>query len=524
MRNPKLNPYLSEEESEFYNSVYQFSMEKVFPSALERDEAEVWSDDLWKEFGKAGLTGLSIDSRYGGQGATCLQCSHATDAFSAGSLDGGLGLSWAAHMIIGSMPIVFQGTEEQKAKYLPRLASGEWMAGFALTEPASGSDAASLLTKAEEVLEGWKINGSKIYITNGTVGQVFIVMARTAEKGRGPLGISAFIVESKTPGFRVSKVLKKLGHHTSMTAELTFEDMIVPKENLLGPLHSGFLRIGKETLEWERTVFVAGLAGAMEFCFRQGVRYARERVQFGKSIDSFHAMKEILTRNWVYVQACRRLIYWVSKRKDEQIPSPLESSLGKLISSEIAEDVAKDSVQLHGGYGYMKEYSVERFYRDVKLGTIGGGTSEIQRSIVSSLYPGKAKFFKDFSLSENPTELRDKAIQVLSALIQNVETLPERKKKQSFEFAFADALSLFVLFYHANEDIKTQNKLYSSAEKTADADLLAYFLLAKYIPSISRLSAASGKEVRELYEIYLSLAQDIEEKIATRFEQLREIV
>ncbi len=524
MRNPKLNPYLSSDEVDFYNTVFQFSEEKVLPSALDRDETETWSDDLWKEFGKAGLTGLSIDAKYGGQSASCLQNSHATDAFAAGSLDGGLGLSWAAHTIIGSLPIVFQGTEEQKAKYLPSLASGKWMAGFALTEPASGSDAASLLTKAEEVPEGWKINGSKIYITNGSVGQVFVVMARTAEKGRGPLGISAFIVESSTPGFKVSKVLKKLGHHTSMTAELTFEDMIVPKESLLGPLNSGFLRIGKEILEWERTVFVAGLAGAMEFCFRQGVRYSRERVQFGKSIDSFHAMKEILTRNWVYIQACRRLIYWVSKRKDEQIPSPLESSLGKLISSEIAEDVAKDSVQLHGGYGYMKEYSVERFYRDVKLGTIGGGTSEIQRSIISSLYPGKAKFFLDFAFPENPTELRGKTIQILASLIQSVESLPDRKKKQSFEFAFADALSLFVLFYHAEKDIEQQNPLYTKQEKTDDANLLAYFLLYKYCPSISRLHSVSPKEVKALNDVFLEFTIGIEEKIAARFEALREIV
>ncbi len=179
------------------------------------------------------------------------------------------------------MPIVFQGTDAQKSQYLPKLASGEWIAGFALTEPASGSDAAALLTKAEETEFGWKINGTKIYITNGPVGQVFVVMARTSEKGRGPMGISAFIVDSNTKGFQVSKVLKKLGHHTSMTAELVFEDMIIPKENLLGPLNTGFMRIGKETLEWERTVFVAGLAGAMEYCFRKGMRYVRERVQFG---------------------------------------------------------------------------------------------------------------------------------------------------------------------------------------------------------------------------------------------------
>lgn len=161
MIHPKLNPYLSEEDRNFYNTVFQFAEEKVLPTALERDETETWSDDLWKEFGKAGLAGLSMPVEYGGQGANCLQCSHATDAFAAGSLDGGMGLSWAAHMIIGAMPIVFQGTEEQKNRFLPKLASGEWIAGFALSEPSSGSDAASLLTHAEETVDGWKMNDPK---------------------------------------------------------------------------------------------------------------------------------------------------------------------------------------------------------------------------------------------------------------------------------------------------------------------------------------------------------------------------
>ncbi|GBF48562.1 acyl-CoA dehydrogenase [Leptospira ryugenii] len=524
MRNKKLNPYLSEEESDFFDTVFHFSQEKVLPSAEERDEKEIWSSELWTEFSKAGLTGLSIPTEYGGQGASCLQCSHATDAFAAGCLDGGMGLSWAAHMIIGAMPIVFQGSEEQKQKYLPKIATGEWIAGFALSEPASGSDAASLLTKAEETEKGWKLNGSKMFITNGPVGHVFVTMARTSEKGRGPLGISAFLVEKERPGFRVSKVLKKLGHHTSMTAELSFDDMILPKENLLGPLNSGFLRIGKETLEWERTVFVAGLSGAMEFCFRSGLKYAKERVQFGKSISTFYAMKDILTRNWVYIQAARRLIYWVAQRKDAGIPSPLESSLGKLISSEISEDVAKDTVQLLGGYGYMKEYAVERFYRDVKLGTIGGGTSEIQRSIIASLYPGKTKFMVEFEKIKEVKSSADEIQNILYDILIAMDSVSARKKMQSLEFAFADALSLFVILSLSEKDLHTEHSMYPKAEKLADRTLLTYYLTGKYLSSLSRLSEYVGSELDSLWQTFGKISKQIENIVNERFDTLQELV
>ncbi len=522
MRHPKLNPYLTEADKDFFETVFDFSRDKVLPSAEERDEKEIWSNELWKEFSKAGLTGLSIPSEYGGQGASCLQCSHATDAFSAGSLDGGMGLSWAAHMIIGAMPIVFQGTEAQKKKYLPKISSGEWIAGFALSEPASGSDAAALLTRAEEVDGGWKLNGSKMFITNGPVGQVFVVMARTSEKGRGPLGISAFIVEDKTIGFKVSKILKKLGHHTSMTAELVFEDMVIPKENLLGPLNSGFLRIGKETLEWERTVFVAGLAGAMEFCFRSGMRYAKERVQFGKSISSFFGMKDILVRNWVYIQAARRLIYWVAERKDAGIPSPLESSLGKLISSEISEDVARDSVQLFGGYGYMKEYAVERFYRDVKLGTIGGGTSEVQRSIIASIYPGKAKFMADFSKIENPSSPSDTIQNHLFEILVKMDTENDRKRFQSIEFAFADTLSLFVILSLSKKDSVEEFVHYSGKAKLADRSLLTFYLVGKYLGSLSRLAKYAPDELNQIWTSYQKISESIEISVNERFNELQD--
>jgi acyl-CoA dehydrogenase len=329
-------------------------------------------------------------------------------------------------------------------------------------------------------------------------------------------------VESDTPGFKVSKVLKKLGHHTSMTAELVFEDMIIPKENLLGPLNTGFMRIGKETLEWERTVFVAGLAGAMEFCLRKGLRYANERVQFGKPISSFYGMRDILVRNWVYIQAARRLIYWVAERKDKGIPSPLESSLGKLISSELAEDVAKDTVQLFGGYGYMKEYAVERFYRDVKLGTIGGGTSEIQRSIISSLYPGKEKFQKEFKRIESPSNTSDKIQNILFEIVLKMDTEPNRKKQQSIEFAFADVLSVFVILYLSEIDSHKTIDSYPTEEKMIDRKLLSYYLVGKYLMSMSRLNQFVPKELADLWNHYTQLSTSIEEMVHTRYSSLQE--
>nr|OBZ97749.1 Acyl-CoA dehydrogenase, C-terminal domain protein [Leptospira interrogans serovar Copenhageni/Icterohaemorrhagiae] len=208
----------------------------------------------------------------------------------------------------------FKELKFKKNKYLPKLVNGEWIAGLGLTEPDSGSDAAGMRTYAEKTKDGFVLNGSKTFITNGPIGQVFIIMARTT-KSRGPMGISAFIVESKNKGFSVSKVLKKLGHNTSTTAELTFEDMYVPDENLLGPLHSGFLRIGKATLEWERTVLLAALMGGMENILENCIRYSWQRQQFGKSILNFFAIKEKIARIWVYLCAARRMTYFVARKK-----------------------------------------------------------------------------------------------------------------------------------------------------------------------------------------------------------------
>ena len=302
------NPYIKSEEEEFFNSVYDFARERILPGSDERDEKALWSNELWGEMGQMGLNGIAVPEEYGGQGASCLQCCQASEALNLGAQDGGLILAWGAHTIIGTMPIVLFGTDEQKKKYLPGLATGKLIAGLGLTEPGSGSDAAGLTTTARDAGDHWVLNGTKMFITNGPIGDVFIVMARTKEgSSRNPMGISAFIVEKDHPGFSVGKVLKKLGMHTSTTSELIFEDMKVPKENQLGPLHSGFMRIGRATLEWERTVLVSATLGSAGFCLETALKYASTRQQFGKPILEFPAIQEKTGSQLGFFECCSSL-------------------------------------------------------------------------------------------------------------------------------------------------------------------------------------------------------------------------
>ena len=240
------NPYVPQDDREFYFMVKDMAREKIYPTALERDRKAEWSPELWQELAKTQLTGITIDPEYGGQGGNCLQASLTHEAMYAGSADGGFTLSWGAHSVIGALPIQLNGNEEQKKKYLPSLASGEKMAAFGLTEAGAGSDNAAMLSFAQDCGDHFLLNGTKMFITNGAVADVFVTLART-KKGKSPVGISAFIVEKDFPGFAVGNVLKKLGHHSSTTTELIFDNVKIPKENLLGPLHSGFLRVGRST-------------------------------------------------------------------------------------------------------------------------------------------------------------------------------------------------------------------------------------------------------------------------------------
>lgn len=379
-----MNFTLSDEQLAFREAVYRFAVEHVRPSVESRDAESRWDPAVWSKMAEMGLLGLPFPEEYGGQGAGCLDTVLATEAFAEGSTDGGLTLAWGAHSIIGSMPIVLCGTEEQKRRYLPQLASGRMIAGLALTEPGSGSDAAgSMLTRAEKKGDRYILNGSKTFITNGPIGDLFTVMAVT-QKSRGPMGISVFLVERGFPGFRVGKHLKKMGMRTSTTSELFFEDVEVPEENLLSQVNSGFLRVGKATLEWERTVLVAGALGSLQYMIDEAVRYAKQREQFGVPIIRFQAIQEKIARARIALDTARLLVYRSAILKDRGKTAPLESSVGKVYATEAVIRSAYELGQVFGGYCFLSEYPIERMYRDARLSTIGGGTSEVMRSIIAA--------------------------------------------------------------------------------------------------------------------------------------------
>jgi alkylation response protein AidB-like acyl-CoA dehydrogenase len=373
---------IPQEYLDFKEAVYRFSRERLAPRAQQLEALGQFSWDNWREMAKMGLLGLPFPEEYGGSGASPLATCLAMEAMGAAGVDGGTPLAWGAHTILCGVPIWLLGTEEQKKRYLPKLASGQWVGAFGLTEPGSGSDAASLKTTAEKRGDRWVLNGSKIFITNGPIAHLFIAFARTKKDG-GNMGISAFIVERSFPGFRSGKELVKMGNRTSTTSEIVFEDCEVPEENLLGPQDLGFLAVGKETLEWERSCMIAPIVGAMQYMLEVCAEYAKERKQFGQPIASFQAIQHKLADMKVAIEGARLLIYRVAWLKERGKSAAMEAAIAKLWATEAAIRVSYDAVQIFGGYGYIQDYPVERFYRDARLGTIGAGTSEIQKLIIA---------------------------------------------------------------------------------------------------------------------------------------------
>lgn len=378
---------LTEEQLAFKKSVYDFARKEIGfnqQEVIEADEQNKFREDVWKKMANFGLLGLPFPEKYGGQGADVLTTVLAMEAFSQGAADAGTSLSWGAHTILCGVPIWQLGTEEQKQKYLPKLSDGSWIGGFGLTEPNAGSDAASVKTRAERKNGKYILNGTKMFITNGPIGKVFVVIASTNPEAKH-FGISAFIVEADFPGFQVGKKLNKLGNRTSPTSELVFDNCEVPKENLIAEEGAGFIKVGQTILEWERSCLLAGGIGGMQAVLETCIKYAKERYQFNRPIANFQAIQFKLADMKVAIEAAKLLVYRVAWMKDKGISGMLEASLAKLFVSEVAMRIAEEAVQIHGGYGYIKEYPVERGFRDAKLGTIGGGTSEIQRMIISRL-------------------------------------------------------------------------------------------------------------------------------------------
>lgn len=374
---------IPKEYCDFYDAVYQFSQERLTPRAQKQDKLGEFSWENWHEIAGMGLLGLPFPEKFGGSNATPLATCIAMEALAAAGVDAGTSLSWGAHTILAGVPIWLLGSETQKASYLPQLCSGEWIGAFALTEPSSGSDAAALRTRAEKKGDRWVLNGSKMFITNAPVANLFIVFASTNPTARNK-GISTFIVEREYKGLTIGKDLNKMGNRTSVTAEVFFDNCEVPEENLLGPLDSGFLLVGKETLEWERSCMIAPVVGGMDYILKVCIEYAKERIQFGKAIAEFQSIQHKLVDMKVAIEGARLLVYKVAWMKQQGKTAIREAAISKLWTTEAAVKVSNDAVQIFGGYGYMSEYPVERFYRDTKLGTLGAGTSEVQKMIIAN--------------------------------------------------------------------------------------------------------------------------------------------
>ena len=370
---------LSKKEELFLQMIREFAENEVKPLAAEVDDEEKFPMETVEKLGKIGVMGIPIPVEYGGQGGTNLMYGMAVEELSRACATTGVIVS--AHTSLCMAPILEHGTEEQKKKYLPKLASGEWIGAFGLTEPNAGTDAAMQQTTAVDAGDKWILNGSKIFITNAGYAHVYIVMAMT-DKSKGTKGISAFIVEKGFKGFSIGKKEKKMGIRGSATCELIFENCEVPKENLLGELGKGF-KIAMMTLDGGRIGIAAQALGIAQGAMDETVKYTKERKQFGRSIAQFQNTQFQMADLETKVQAARLLVRSASFKKDQHVPFSADAAMAKLFAAETAMEVTTKCVQFHGGYGYTREYPVERMMRDAKITEIYEGTSEVQRMVIA---------------------------------------------------------------------------------------------------------------------------------------------
>ena len=359
--------------------IREFAEKEVKPLAAEIDEEEKFPIETVKKMGKIGIMGIPVPIQYGGQGGTNQMYSMAVEELSRVCATTGVIVS--AHTSLCIAPIMENGTEEQKMKYVPKLASGEWIGAFGLTEPNAGTDAAMQQTFAVDAGDKWILNGSKIFITNAGYAHVYIVIAMT-DKSQGTKGISAFIVEEGTPGFSIGKKEKKLGIRGSSTCELIFENCEIPKENLLGKIGKGF-GIAMKTLDGGRIGIAAQALGIAQGAMDETIKYTKERKQFGKPIAKFQNTQFQLADMETKVQASRLLVRSASFKKDQGLSYTVDAAMAKLFAAETAMEVTTKAIQFHGGYGYTREYPVERMFRDAKITEIYEGTSEVQRMVIS---------------------------------------------------------------------------------------------------------------------------------------------
>ncbi|UCG52947.1 MAG: acyl-CoA dehydrogenase family protein [Candidatus Latescibacterota bacterium] len=370
---------LTEEQEMIRDMARKFAESELKPIAHDIDVKGEYPAEMFKKMGEVGFTGLVVPTEYGGAGTDTVCYSIVIEELSR--VCASTGLSVAAHNSLAQVPILMAGSEDQKRKYLPGLASGEAIGAFCLTEPEAGSDAAGIKTRA--VLKGDKyvLTGTKIYVTNGGLARYLVATAIT-DPDKGADGISAFIIENDYPGFKVGTIENKLGCRASCTAEIVFEECEVPKENLLGAGGGGFGTFMK-TLYGGRISIGAMAVGIAQGAYEEALQYSKDRKQFGKTLSKFQSIQHMLATMATEILAARLLVYHASRLRDAGMPYVVEGSMAKLFASEMATRTCDKALQIHGGYGYTKEYPVERMYRDVKVCEIGEGTSEIQRHIIA---------------------------------------------------------------------------------------------------------------------------------------------
>ena len=370
---------LTKQEQLFLQMVREFAETEVKPLAAEVDEQERFPMETVEKMSKIGLMGIPIPKQYGGQGGTTQMYSMAVEELSKVCATTGVIVS--AHTSLCAHPILEFGTEEQKQKYLPKLASGEWIGAFGLTEPNAGTDAAMQQTTAVDAGDKWILNGSKIFITNASYANVYIIFAMT-DKSLGTKGISAFIVERDFKGFSVGKKEKKLGIRGSATCELIMENCEVPKENILGKEGKGF-KIAMITLDGGRLGIASQALGIAEGAMNETVKYVKERKQFGRAIGQFQNTQFQLANMETKINAARLLVRSAAYKVDNGLPFSKDASMAKLYCAATAMEMTTKAIQFHGGYGYTREYPVERMFRDAKITEIYEGTSEVQRMVIA---------------------------------------------------------------------------------------------------------------------------------------------
>jgi alkylation response protein AidB-like acyl-CoA dehydrogenase len=374
-----MNFELNENQRMIAQMVRDFAEKEIRPNMKQWDDEEFFPVDTMKKMGELGLLGMYIPEEYGGSGFSYFE--YATALMELGKVCGGIGLSVAAHNSLCTGHIYYHGSDEQKKKYLPKLASGEWIGAWGLTEPNTGSDAMRMKCTAVREGDEWVINGSKNWITHGLSGDVAVVLIRTGEL-LDSKGITAFIIEKGTPGFSAVKIRDKFGVRASETAELIFDNVRIPHANVIGEVGQGF-RQAMQVLDGGRISIAALSCGVARGAYEASVKYAKEREQFGQPIGKFQAIAFKLADMATEVEAAELLTFQAAHRKNEKMPLTKEGAFAKYFASEVAVKCGNEAVQIMGGYGYTKEYPAEKFLRDAKLMTIGEGTSEIQKVVIS---------------------------------------------------------------------------------------------------------------------------------------------